>query len=67
MILNYDETADNFLKWYQQLVAESLGKKGKGILPIISTMPKDNHSLMQLYLDGPKNNFYTFMRKFPKK
>ena len=31
-----------------------------GILPIISSMPKDNHSLMQLYLDGPKNNFYTF-------
>ena len=60
VILNYDETADNFLKWYQQLVAESLGKKGKGVFPIISTMPKDNHSLMQLYLDGPKNNFYTF-------
>ena len=60
VILNYDETADNFLKWYQQLVAESLGKKGNGILPIISNMPKDNHSLMQLYLDGNKNNFYTF-------
>ena len=60
VILNYDETADNFLKWYQQLVAESLGKKGQGIFPIISTMPKDNHSLMQLYLDGPKNNFFTF-------
>jgi len=60
VILNYDECSDNFFKWYQQLIAESLGKKGKGILPIISTMPKDNHSLMQLYLDGPKNNFYTF-------
>ncbi len=60
VILNYDETADNFLKWYQQLVAESLGKKGNGIFPIISTMPKDNHSLMQLYLEGQKNNFYTF-------
>ena len=60
VILNYDECSDNFFKWYQQLMAESLGKKGKGILPIISTMPKDNHSLMQLYLDGPKNNFYTF-------
>ena len=54
------KTADNLLKWYQQLVAESLGKKSKGILPIISNMPKDNHSLMQLYLDGQKNNFYTF-------
>ena len=60
VILNYDECSDNFFKWYQQLMAESLGKKGKGILTIISTMPKDNHSLMQLYLDGPKNNFYTF-------
>ncbi len=60
VILNYDETADNFLRWYQQLVAESLGKKGSGIFPIISTMPKDNHSLMQLYLDGQKDKFYTF-------
>ena len=46
--------------WYQQLVAESLGKKKKGLLPIISNMPKDNHSVMQLYLDGFKNNFFTF-------
>ncbi len=60
IILNYDEQSENLFKWYQQLVAESLGKKSKGILPIISTMPKDNHSLMQLYLDGPKNNFFTF-------
>ena len=60
IILNYDEKSDGFFKWYQQLVAESLGKKGKGIFPIISSMPKDNHSLMQLYLDGPKNNFFTF-------
>tara|TARA_B100000003_G_scaffold63089_1_gene56414 strand:+ start:825 stop:1997 length:1173 start_codon:yes stop_codon:yes gene_type:complete len=60
IILNYDESSDNFFKWYQQLVAESLGKKGKGLLPTISTMPKDNHSVMQLYLDGPKNNFFTF-------
>jgi len=60
VILNYDEKSDNLFKWYQQLIAESLGKNGKGIFPIISSMPKDNHSLLQLYLDGPKNNFYTF-------
>jgi glucose-6-phosphate isomerase len=60
VILNYDEKSDNLFKWYQQLTAESLGKNGKGIFPILSTMPKDNHSLLQLYLDGPKNNFYTF-------
>ena len=60
VILNYDEQSENLFKWYQQLIAESLGKKSKGLLPIISSMPKDNHSLMQLYLDGPKNSFYTF-------
>jgi len=60
IILNYDNKSENLFKWYQQLVAESLGKKSKGILPVISTMPSDNHSLLQLYLDGPKNNFFTF-------
>ena len=60
IILNYDERSDDFFRWYQQLTAESLGKDGKGILPLISTMPKDNHSLLQLYLDGPKNTFFTF-------
>ena len=60
IILNYDSKSENLFKWYQQLVAESLGKKSKGILPLISTMPSDNHSLLQLYLDGPKNNFFTF-------
>ena len=59
IILNYDSRAENLFRWYQQLVAESLGKKGTGLFPIISNMPKDNHSLMQLYLDGPKNNFFT--------
>jgi glucose-6-phosphate isomerase len=60
IILNYDESSESLFKWYQQLIAESLGKKGTGILPIISSMPKDNHSVMQLYLDGPRNNFFTF-------
>ena len=60
IILNYDELSIDLFAWYQQLIAESLGKNSKGILPFISIMPKDNHSLMQLYLDGPKNSFFTF-------
>ena len=60
IIINYDEKSESLFKWYQQLVAESLGKQGKGLLPIVSKMPKDNHSVMQLYLDGFKNNFFTF-------
>ncbi len=60
IIINYDERSESIFKWYQQLVAESLGKNKKGILPIVSNMPKDNHSVMQLYLDGFENNFFTF-------
>ena len=60
IILNYDTQSEDFFKWYQQLVSESLGKNSKGILPIISSMPKDNHSILQLYLSGFKSNFYTF-------
>ena len=60
IILNYDQNSHEFLEWYQQLTAESLGKNMKGVFPSISTMPKDNHSLLQLYLDGPKVNFFTF-------
>ena len=66
IVLNYDEASKNIFKWYQQLIAESLGKKSKGILPIVSSMPKDNHSLMQLYLDGPKKSFYTFFHVHDK-
>jgi len=60
IIINYDQASENLFKWYQQLIAESLGKHKKGILPIVSNMPKDNHSVMQLYLDGFENNFFTF-------
>ncbi|MDC0215793.1 glucose-6-phosphate isomerase [Candidatus Pelagibacter sp.] len=67
IILNYDNRSESLFKWYQQLIAESLGKKSNGLLPIISNMPKDNHSLMQYYLDGQKNSFYTFFNVKDKK
>ncbi len=61
IFFNYVPQLNKFLYWSQQLIAESLGKKGKGFLPIISTAPKDHHSLLQLYLDGPKDKlFYVF-------
>jgi len=66
IILNYDRSSEGLFSWYQQLIAESLGKKSKGILPLVSTMPKDNHSLMQFYLDGPKKSFYTFFSVLAK-
>ena len=67
IIINYDNKAENLFKWYQQLIAESLGKKKKGLLPVVSNMPKDNHSVMQLYLDGFQNNFFTFFYTHEKK
>ncbi len=60
VIINYDQKSESLFKWYQQLVAESLGKNQTGLLPIVSNMPKDNHSVMQLYIDGFRNNFFTF-------
>ena len=61
IFLNYSPELEKFLVWCQQLIAESLGKKNKGFLPVISNVPKDHHSLMQLYLDGPKDKiFYVF-------
>ncbi len=67
IFLNYATEINDFLYWCQQLIAESLGKKGKGILPVISQAPKDHHSLMQLYLDGPKDKlFYIFSLKLSK-
>ena len=47
---------------YQQLVSESLGKKKTGLLPIVSNMPKDNHSVMQLYLDGFKKQLISLIK-----
>lgn len=61
IFLNYTPELENLLFWCQQLIAESLGKKNKGFLPIISKAPKDHHSLLQLYLEGPKDKiFYIF-------
>ena len=61
IFLNYAPELEKFLFWCQQLIAESLGKKNKGFLPVISNAPKDHHSLLQLYLDGPKDKiFYIF-------
>ena len=61
IFLNYAPELEKFLFWCQQLIAESLGKKGHGFLPVISNVPKDHHSLLQLYLDGPKDKlFYIF-------
>ena len=59
IFLNYVPELEKFLYWCQQLIAESLGKKNKGFLPVVSNVPKDHHSLLQLYLDGPRDKFFS--------
>ena len=66
VILSYNSSFNNLGYWYQQLTAESLGKKGKGINPTLSVGPQDHHSLLQLYLDGPRDKFFTFFSSSKK-
>tara|TARA_Y100001970_G_scaffold290944_1_gene426354 strand:+ start:1964 stop:3100 length:1137 start_codon:yes stop_codon:yes gene_type:complete len=58
IFFNYIPELNDFLFWCQQLLAESLGKNKKGFIPVISEVPKDHHSLLQLYLDGPPDKFF---------
>ena len=56
--LLYEYSLKNFSYWFHQLFAESLGKNNIGLTPLTSICPKDHHSMMQLYLDGPKDKFF---------
>ncbi len=62
VLMPYAERLHKFGMWYRQLWAESLGKNGKGQTPIVSVGAKDQHSQLQLYLDGPKDKIITFLR-----
>ena len=59
--MTYSDALFNFGKWYLQLWAESIGKKNKGITAIHAVGTTDQHSQLQLYLDGPKDKFFTFV------
>ena len=61
VILTYSDALFDFGKWYLQLWAESLGKNKKGITAIHAIGTTDQHSQLQLYLDGPKDKFFTFI------
>jgi glucose-6-phosphate isomerase len=61
VIMPYIDNLKNFTDWYRQLWAESLGKNGFGSTPINSMGTVDQHSQLQLYLDGPRNKFFTFI------
>jgi len=52
----------SFSFWYSQLWAESLGKDGKGQTPLKALGTVDQHSLVQLFRDGPDDKVYQFVK-----
>ena len=60
VLMTYSDYLFYFGKWYLQLWAESIGKDNKGITAIHSIGTTDQHSQLQLYLEGPKDKFFTF-------
>ena len=61
VLLAYGDDFSEFGLWHRQLWAESLGKNGQGTTPINALGPVDQHSQMQLYLDGPRDKQFTFL------
>jgi len=61
VMLPYCDRLWNFALWHRQIWAESLGKKGKGITPAPALGSVDQHSQLQLYLDGPRDKFFTML------
>ena len=62
VMLPYSDRLSRFAAWYVQLWGESLGKKGEGTTPVAALGPVDQHSQLQLYLDGSPQHFITVVR-----
>jgi len=61
VLLAYAQRLGPFTRWYRQLWAESLGKQGLGTTPIDAIGPVDQHSQLQLWLDGPDDKLFSVL------
>jgi len=61
VLMAYANRLAPFAAWYSQLWAESLGKDGQGTTPVSALGPVDQHSQLQLYLDGPADKMFTLI------
>ena len=66
VMLPYNDRLSRFAAWYVQLWGESLGKGGEGTTPVAALGPVDQHSQLQLYLDGTPQHFITVIRQSPE-
>ena len=62
VLMTYSDGLNYFGKWYLQLWAESIGKQDRGVTALHATGTTDQHSQLQLYLDGPKDKFFTIIK-----
>ncbi len=58
VVMPYSSYMTEFTEWYAQLWAESLGKDGKGQTPLKAVGTASQHSILQLFIDGPDDKFY---------
>ena len=62
VMMPYCDRLRLFANWFQQLWAESIGKNGMGTTPLGTVGPVDQHSLMQLFLDGPADKLLNIIQ-----
>jgi glucose-6-phosphate isomerase len=62
VMMPYADRLQRLSAWFVQLWAESLGKGGEGTTPIGALGPLDQHSQLQLFMDGPHDHYLTIMR-----
>jgi glucose-6-phosphate isomerase len=62
VMMPYTDRLGRFSHWFVQLWAESLGKDGQGTAPIACVGPLDQHSQLQLFMDGPREHLITVVR-----
>ncbi|MEN9782455.1 MAG: phosphoglucose isomerase [Pseudomonadota bacterium] len=64
-LLSYSQKLEVFNAWYAQLISESSGKDGTGVTPITAIGTRDQHSMLQLFLDGQNDKFHTVIAVKP--
>ena len=62
VMMPYADRLGRLSAWFVQLWAESLGKGGEGTTPIGALGPLDQHSQLQLFMDGPRDHYLTILR-----
>lgn len=55
----YADALRPFALWHAQLWGESIGKGGNGTTPVAALGPVDQHSQLQLWLDGPRDKLFS--------